>query len=225
MAFEFAAFEVDVFGRGEPRPQIDAQRDQCVDIHVVTVGPTTKQFGAQADPGQALAQCGILGDVGGGHVSGGQQREVDDPAPVGPVTVVVHIPLRIQRCADADGGTGPAAIGEPDTGRQGPGLGARVLGAAHRSHPQLATGFVLGRRLRRAEQLAQQVRQRPRIDGCLEQFEDGALPAVLVIVVVRLDVPGGVDIQRHALPRCRADDHAEPIRRLGHRLPAAGHVQ
>ena len=40
MAFEFAAFEVDVFWRGEPRPQIDAQRDQCVDIHVVTVGPT-----------------------------------------------------------------------------------------------------------------------------------------------------------------------------------------
>ncbi len=81
-----------------------------------------RTLGPRPDARQASPQHVVVRNTGGGDVGGDRQRKVDDPAPLGPIPVVVDVPLRIEGAADAYGGAGLAVIGEMDPRGQRPGI-------------------------------------------------------------------------------------------------------
>ena len=84
--------------------------------------------------------------TGGGDVSGGRQREIDDPAPVRPVSVVVYIPLRVQGAAHANCSAGLAVIGETDPGGKRPGTRPDLVSPPDGADLQLCAGSAVALR-------------------------------------------------------------------------------
>ena len=87
VAGQLAPFQVDVLGGGVAGAQVDGEVDEGVDVEVVAVGTAAEDLGAEAEAGQAPAEDLVVLDAGGGDVGAGPEREVDDPAPLGPVPV------------------------------------------------------------------------------------------------------------------------------------------
>jgi len=95
VAGQFPPLQIDVLGRGVARTQVDGQIDQRLDVEVVAIRPAAEDLGAEAQTGQTSPKHLVVPHAGRGDVVGGAQREVDDPAPLRSIPVLVDVPLRI----------------------------------------------------------------------------------------------------------------------------------
>ena len=117
--------------------------DERLDVEFVPIGAAAKNLGTEADARQAAPEHVVVRHTGGGDIGGDRQREVDDPAPVGPIPVVVYVPLRIEGAADAYGGAGLAVIGELDPGGKRPGIRPGLVRPPHGADLHLGAGSAL----------------------------------------------------------------------------------
>ena len=74
-------------------------------------------------------------DTGSRHVGRRRDVQLDRPAPLRPVAVVVDVPLRIEDTPRPAGRTGSTQ--EPQRDRKRPGVGSHRVDAAYRPHRHL----------------------------------------------------------------------------------------
>ena len=176
---------------------------------------------------RSTSSCGTpaVGDVGRDH-----ERKVDDSAPRRPVPVVVYVPLRVERTAHAEGSARLAVISEMESRRERPGICSDLVHSSNGTNRCLCTGSAIPRRAPATQEFAEIVRQSLRVkQRGLKQFEDLALPGLLVVavVVVRLGYVGGVEFKTQLFVGDRpagsgrsreqpgGSDDSEPIRWVG----------
>jgi hypothetical protein len=113
----------------------------------------------RSDARQAPPEHVVARDGGGGDVSGNREWEVDDTAPLRAIPVVVHVPLRIERAADAHGGAGIAVIGEVNTGGKRASMWSDRACPPNGADPQLRARSAGRGGASAAEELAEVVRE------------------------------------------------------------------
>ena len=147
----------------------------------------------------------------------------------------MDVPLRVQRSAHTAGRAGGVVVGELEGDGQGAGVGSDRVDPADRPHRHLPAGVALAGGAGHAEHLRQEVGQGVGVrQGVLEQLEDLALLALLLVVVglghlADLDLEAEVLVRR---PPSRPDvrrpqqaggpDDAEPAGRFRDRPSTAG---
>ena len=164
VAGKLAAFQVDVFGRGVASTQVDGQVDEGVDVEIVAIGSATDDLGAEAQAGQASAEQLVVLNTRGRDVRGRDQWEVDDPAPLRSVPVVVYVPLRIEGATHANGRAGPAARCEAERNGERPGVRPHAVHSPDRPNRRLTAGSAVTRGTGHAEQLVEEVREAVRVE-------------------------------------------------------------
>ena len=198
IASKFAAFQVDAFCWRVAGAQIDEKVDERLDVQLVAIGTTAQHLGAEADARQTTAQHVVVRNACGGcDLSGGRQREVDHPAPIRAIAVVVFVPFRIERAANTCRSAGIAVIGETDPRGHRPGMCSRRLCAPNCANLHFSAGNAVPGGTRAAKQFAEIVRKRPGVkQRTRKQFEDLALPRPLpVAVVVSLGQVDRIELQ------------------------------
>ena len=154
VASELAAVKVDMFRWRVAGAQIDEKIDECLDVGFVAIGAGAQNLRSQAHARQASPEHVVVRNTGVCNVGGDRERKVDDPAPLGSVPVVVHVPLRIQGPAHADCRTGLAVIGEMDPGGQWSGIRSGLAHSSDRANRCLRAGSAVPGRATAAEEFA-----------------------------------------------------------------------